>query len=503
VNLETAASFQFPKAPKKTVEGRIGVVDIGSNTVRLVVYDVPQRLPFPMFNEKVNCRLASGLQETGRLNPVGVKNTLKALGRFVKLSDAMGVERLELLATAAVRDASDGSLFVDRIEDAFGIPVKVLSGLEESQLAALGVLNGMPLADGLLGDLGGGSLDLVALNEGSFGKHATMPLGHLRLSEAAGYNLEKAQDIIDKYFAGLPLLADLEGRTLYAVGGSWRKIAKIVMEYTHYPLGVVDSYTLNQKTALTYARRVAGMSRRRKTVERLGGSRADTLPFSALVLGRLLEIGRPKQVVFSGFGMREGQMIRCLPPALRHQDPLIMGCITMAERTARFSIGGEELVAWMAPLFDQETPEAFRLRLAACILSDIGWSQHPDYRAEHVFNLILRLPFAGLTHRDRAFLALTLFVRHGGDLKNRAVESIRKLLNQADLKRVRMIGLALRLAHTVSGSAPGMVRQTELKKGKEKLALKVPKKNGLFLGAAVERRLKRLGRVLGLKGTVS
>ncbi|MEQ8193446.1 MAG: exopolyphosphatase, partial [Rhodospirillales bacterium] len=455
------------------------------------------------FNEKVNCRLASGLQETGKLNPTGVKNTLKALGRFVKLGDAMGVERLELLATAAVRDASDGSIFVDRIEDAFGIPVKVLTGSEESQLAALGVLNGMPSADGLLGDLGGGSLDLVALNQGSFGKHATMPLGHLRLSEAAEQDIETAQDIIDEYFADLPLLSNLKGRTLYAVGGSWRKIAKIVMNYTRYPLGVVDSYTLNRKTALTYARRVAGLSRRRKTIERIGGSRADTLPFAALVLARLLEIGCPAQVVFSGFGMREGQMIRCLPPALRHQDPLIMGCITMAERTARFSIGGEELVAWMAPMFDQETPEAFRLRLAACILSDIGWTQHPDYRAEHVFNLILRLPFAGLTHNDRAFLSLTLFVRHGGDLKDKTVESIRKLLHQSDLRRVRIIGLALRLAHTISGSAPGMVRQTELKKGKEKLTLKVPKKNGLFLSAAVERRHKRLARAMGLRGAVS
>jgi len=489
-------------ASENIVEGRLGVVDIGSNTVRLVIYDIPKRLPFPMYNEKVKCRLASGMLETGRLNPEGVEKAMSALSRFKKLGVAMGVENFELLATSAVRDASDGSLFVDQILQSFGFTVKVLSGAEESKLSAVGVLNGLPEADGLLGDLGGGSLDLISLNNGKFGKHATFPFGHIRLFEASGQDIEKARVLITKEFSKTPLIETLKGRTLYAVGGSWRKIAEIIFNATEYPLNVIDGFTMTAETIMPHVRRIAGLEGNWRALDHFGGSRADTLPIAAIVMERLLQVGAPKNIAFSRFGMRDGQMVKSLPDEMRRQDPFIMGCIAMTERNTRFSIGGKELVAWMSPLFEGETTDDFRLRLATCILSDIGWDQHPDYRREYVFNIILRLPFAGLTHEDRAFMALTLFVRCGGELKDPMVVPIRKLLRLEDLKKVQMIGLALRLAHTISGSAPSIIELTELKKKDGKLVLKFPESDDNFISEAVNRRLKRLARVLALKPAV-
>jgi exopolyphosphatase/guanosine-5'-triphosphate,3'-diphosphate pyrophosphatase len=492
-------------APKRGTDGvrsgdRVGVVDIGSNTVRLVVYDAPTRLPIPIFNEKAQCALGSGMAKTGKLNPKGVAEALRSLARFVQLARAMDVTRLEMVATAAVRDASDGAEFVDLVERTCGTPVHVLSGAEEARLAAVGLLNSAPDADGVLGDLGGGSLDLVSLEKGKIGTFATLPLGHLRLFEASGGDRAKARKILSDALAQVPWLADTGGRTLYAVGGSWRALARIFIEQTHHPLHVVDNFEIGFFDALRLADLIAGLSR--NTVEGLSGiahRRIDTLPSAAMALSALIEVARPAQVAFSAFGMREGQMLEMLPPELRGQDPLISACESQAERTGRFAIHGEEILDWMSPLFPDETAAQRRLRLATCLLSDIGWSEHPDYRALHSYHRVLRIPYPELTHPDRAEMALGVLVRYNGDPDDRMVAPHRNLLDEQRLSRARVIGLALRLAHTLSGGAPGLLPQTRLKFKNGRLILDVPEDRAVFVSEAVERRFKNLSRSMDLK----
>ncbi len=479
--------------------GKVAIVDIGSNTVRLVVYDAPQRLPIPVFNEKAQCELGLHLASTGLLNPDGVAMAYQCLARFIRLSDAMGVDRLELVATSAVRDARDGPDFAAEIKRRYGYDVQVLSGPDEARLAAMGLLCGVPEADGLAGDLGGGSFDLVALNKGGFGQQATLPIGHLRLAEIAeDGNVDK---VIRRELKTLPWIKAAKGRTLYALGGSCRALARVMIEQTNHPLHVVDNFTIRADEAASLCRVIGGVGG--GSFGKLRGvprSRMKTLPFAAKLFSSMLKIVEPKFLVFSGFGMREGQLLKMLPEAFSEQDPLISSCKSMADRTGRFHFRGTDLLEWMAPLFDGESPNEKRLRWAACLLSDIGWSEHPDYRAEHAFHRVLRVPFAGLTHGERVLLADAIYVRYNGEPESSLVEPLRGLLDAGQLSWVRVVGLALRLAHTIAGSAPGILSRSELRITGGRLVLKLPEDRDVYVSEAVERRLKTLAASLGLKG---
>lgn len=481
--------------------GRVAVIDIGSNTVRMVVYDAPTRLPFPMFNEKVQCSLGRGLASTGKLNPDGVEMALHSIGRFISLGRQMGVERVDLVATAAVREAMDGPDFVQEVTRLHGVQIDVISGAEEARLAAMGLLSGVPDADGFVGDLGGGSLDLVALNQGEFGDYATLPLGHLRLAEDSGWHPRKTPQIIASHLDDIGWLDKMQGRTLYAVGGAWRTIARVFIDQTDYPLHVLDGYSVARADALQLLRVISNLSPSSlKQVPGIPKRRIETMPYAALSLAALIETARPKELVFSGFGMREGQLIKTLPDDMKRQDPLISGCAALAERTGRFSIGGGEILDWLGPVLDKKNRDERRLWLAASLLSDIGWGEHPDYRADHAFRRALRLPFAGMSHRDRVYLAVAVFVRYNGDLKAKVIRPVRSLLSSEEEARAETLGLALRLAHTLSGSAPGLLIRTRLRPARKYLHLEIlDQDEDLFVSEAVLRRFKTLARNLGFK----
>ncbi len=488
---------------RHTDAGRIAIIDIGSNTVRMVVYDAPMGPPVPLFNDKVQCELGRGLTASGRLNQDGIGLALESIGWYTRLAAAMGVERLELVATAAVREAADGGDFTALIEERTGHPVKVLSADEEARAAAMGVLCGFPRADGILGDLGGGSLELMELNQGGFGRCCTLPLGHLRLAEDAKGSSAEASSIAARQLGALPWIEGMEGRTFFAVGGSMRAIARIFMEQTGYCLHVIDNYEIRTPDALRLARRIAnaGPGALRRFFE-ITPKQARTLPFAAAVLGALLEHGQPGRLVFSGFGLREGRLLDNLPGDIRKRDPLISGCTSLAERTGRFAAGGDELMEWTAPLFPDEAADQKRLRHAACLLCDLGWTEHPDYRAEHAFYRVLRLPFAGLCHPERVFLAVTIFIRYGGDADSIIVAPVRGLLDDPGYRRARQLGLAFRLANTLSGGAPGLLNKTRPAVTKDALKLKFSGKEEPFLSETAERRLATLAGSLGLSAEI-
>ncbi len=480
----------------------VGIIDIGSNSIRLCVYDHASRVPVPLFNEKAVCALGQGLGASGRLNPEGVAQALAAVGRYVALSRAMEVERLDILATAAVRDAADGDVFVDAIERSFNVQVKVLSGGEEAKAAAMGVLCGTPDADGIVADLGGGSLELVTVQNGAFGEHVTMPLGVLRLSEASGDDKGKAADIVDKHLKAVPWLKEGRGRSLYAVGGAWRAIARICIAQTHHPLTVLDNFALDAREGLRIIELVSAQSR--KSLEKVPGvskKRVANLPMAALTLEKVVRACQPERLVFSIYGMREGQFFRSLPDARRAEDPLLSVFRGLALMGSRFPEHGDELMAWMRPLFPGESPHDARLRHAACLVSDIFWNEHPDYRAEQAFLRVLRLPFMGVSHRDRAAIAYTIFQRYQGDDDNQHARMAVQLLDEADVQRCRITGLALRLAHTLSGGAPNLLRETRLFTEQGDLILEVPAGNPAF---AIEndRTFDRLARALGCSNLV-
>jgi exopolyphosphatase / guanosine-5'-triphosphate,3'-diphosphate pyrophosphatase len=305
----------------------VAVVDIGSNSVRLVVYDGLRRSPSPIFNEKILCGLGRGVATRGKLPDEGITRALAALKRFRALARQIGAKHVYAVATAAAREATNGAQFIARAEKALGCGINVLTGKEEARYAALGVIAGIPSADGIAGDLGGGSLELIDIKDGKLRQGITLPLGPLRLMDLSGGSIDKAREIIDEAFAKAGILKLLEGRTFYAVGGTWRNLAKLHMAQSHYPLHVLHCYRLTRQQALSLSGLVAHLSpASMKEIREVSKSRSDTMPFGALVLERLLTHAKPDAVEISVYGVREGLLypschrasapaMRCSPPA--------------------------------------------------------------------------------------------------------------------------------------------------------------------------------------------
>jgi len=476
----------------------LAIIDIGSNSVRLVVYDGLVRTPQVLFNEKAVCALAQGLEGSGRLNPSGVPTALAAAGRFIRLARHMRVGTLDILATAAVREADDGIPFVAEIEKRFRAKVTILSGEEEARLAASGVLCSNPEADGLVADLGGGSLELVTLDRGKIaGPAVTLPLGVLRLSEASDDDPRRAESLIDRNFAELGWLAKRQGRPLYAVGGAWRAVARLLIEQIGHPLHVLDNFTLGRSDAVALLGLIARQSR--KSLDKIPGlsrKRLQHLPLSALLLKKVLEQARSEELVFSVYGMREGQFFRRLPPGLRAQDPLLAACEHMARTQGRFPPHGDELVGWMAPLFRGETASQRRLRHAACLLGDLFWNEHPDYRAEQAFLRVIRLPVMGLEHHHRIALALAVHARYETE-KDPPERQMLALLDEEEQRRASLIGMLLRLGHTISGGVPGILSATRLHRHGDALLFTLPADDPVFAPDLGDRRYDRVARLAG------
>jgi exopolyphosphatase / guanosine-5'-triphosphate,3'-diphosphate pyrophosphatase len=478
----------------------VAVVDIGSNSVRLVVYDGLRRSPTPIFNEKILCGLGKGVAITGKLNEAAIARALQALRRFKALAKQIGVKDVFALATAAAREASNGKEFISLAQKALGHNVRVLTGKEEAKYAALGVLSGTPEADGIAGDLGGGSLELIDIRDGQLHDGITLPIGPLRLIDLSGGNMGRARTIVDEYLSKAPVLKLLNNRTFYAVGGTWRNLARIHMAQTHYPLHVLHHYSMNHQQAEGIAELVSGLtSSSLKDVKDMSKSRVDTMPYGAMVLDRLLAHGKARDVVISVYGVREGLLFSKLPRKKMESDALLSSCWDYARRYARSPAHELELCDWTDQIFGdtalKENDEEKRLRYAACLLADIGWRAHPDYRADRSLGMISQAAFVGIDHPGRVFLALTVFYRYEGeDLK----DDLTRLLDERHIERAHLLSSMFRLAYIVSAAMPGLLPKIGLKLGADKtLILTLPPKLKDLLGERVEKRLAGLAAELG------
>ena len=480
---------------------RCAVVDLGSNSVRLVVYEGQNRNPAVIFNEKAVLRLGRGLLSSGLLNEDGMAQALTVMCRYHAVARAMGADPFEVLATAAVRDAKNGPEFVANLRARMpGVPMRVLSGLEEAELAAMGVLCGIPTADGILADIGGGSLEVVRLDAGQRGRSKTLGLGIIRLSERSGGDLVRARAIAENDLSTVTWLAEGMGRDLYLVGGGWRALARIHMAQTGYPLNMVHHYTIGRDEARDLAGVIAAAGRR--ALERLpdvSRRRIEDLPYAAVVLRRLLRATGARRVVFSANGLREGWFMQRMSAELRGQDPLMAAGQEYAHRLGRDPALPPALIAWTDPLFRQDNPATRRLREAACWMSDIGSSDHPEFRAEQSFLRVLRQPGIGLDHHARAFLALTIAMRYEVDPHADFLRPARLLLDMASTQRAEILGIALRLAYTLSAGTPDLLSGTQLIPRGSQLILRLEETSGVFAGESVVRRLDRLAQHLGLE----
>jgi exopolyphosphatase/guanosine-5'-triphosphate,3'-diphosphate pyrophosphatase len=441
------------------------VIDVGSNSVRLVIYRLEGRAIWTVFNEKVLAGLGRGMASTGRLAPEGAEAALNALKRFKAVLDASRPSQTFVAATAAIREASDGDAFVHRTKRETGLTIRVLSGAEEARYAALGVLAGTPDADGVVGDLGGSSLELTKVSGGQPGTGITLPLGAFSIRGADGFDADRVRAQTARVLADVS--PDFAADTLYAVGGSFRNLALLQMQIAGYPLQIVHQYELPAQEALDAARFIARQSRGSlEGVEGISKRRFDTLPHAAIVLEGLIERLGFKRVSVSAYGLREGLLFESMSREVRALDPLIEGCAALGARQGAAEDFARELEAWLRPAFSTLEPvfgtrDAVLIN-AACRLADHGARLHPDHRADLVFEEVLRAPVAGLNHPERAFLALTLFARYTGSPNTPGGRTLGRVLGPDGHRRARALGAALRLGCDISGRSGELLKHARL-----------------------------------------
>jgi exopolyphosphatase/guanosine-5'-triphosphate,3'-diphosphate pyrophosphatase len=419
--------------------------------------------------------------------------TLEALARFRLLGREIGLKRLHVVATAAVRDAANGPDFLKRIA-ALGLKPRLLPGGEEAELSGLGVISAIPNAHGVVVDLGGGSLELIGVARGNAGEGISLPLGVLRLGDQP-----KASDLVDQIRAGVKrsLLADAaRDRSLYLVGGSFRALAQLDLKDAKHPLPIVHQHSF---TAQRIAE-IRAMLRDRpleeiKALSGVSSARVPTLPAAAAVLDALVRLLGPKRVLASAFGLREGILYRDLDEAIRSQDPLLAGALEVGERLGRFGDHGAALDSWIAPLFPDDSPNASRLRLATCLLADIAWNAHPDYRAERAVDTALHGNWVGIDASGRALLGRALCSAFGGD--GGFNKSLTALLKPEDNERAMVWGKAIRLAQRFSGGTETLLRKSSIALTPKQVVLTLQKRHGVLFADAVARRLRVLAVSLG------
>lgn len=486
--------------------GKFAVIDIGSNSVRLVVYENDGRAPYVLFNEKVLCGLGRGVSETGNMQSDTMADALSTLRRFAILLKKMSVRKYRVVATSAVRDALNGPDFVEKVRRECRLKVEVIAGEEEGRLSGYGVLCAMPHAQGIVGDLGGGSLELVHIDDGRVFEKCTMPIGPLRFQNTEGELINNPKETIKKNIMDVDWLTKKQHDTLYLVGGSWRALAKIHMLENDYPLTNLHNYSLPFQEVMTLTEMVSKMNQEdlAKYSDYISGRRLKVLALSALVLKRLLKTLQPNNIIVSGYGLREGLVFDALPTKIKKKDPLIEVCHEIAETTGRFSEHGLRLLNWIDPLFDGESSEDRRLRLAACMLSDVGWRGHPDYRAEMVMSDIMYGRLVGVDHRGAGLIALALYVCYGGSIGDRNTAMAEALVKPEDISYANRIGLSLRMAQRVSaGTAKGLKAISLHKPDEQNLVLQLNRDKADLVNEVVMRRFVSLSKEMGLEAQLT
>ena len=478
----------------------IATIDIGSNSVRLVVYDVLSRSPTPLFNEKVMCGLGRKLTITGKLSDEAMSRALKALRRFRVLCQTLKVDHIYALATAAARDASNGEEFIAKAEEACGTHIEVISGTREALLSGYGIVAGFHKPHGVMGDMGGGSLELAYVKDDHVGTGISLPLGSLALQDASGGSLKKAEKMARDFLEHVPFLDMLEGRTFYAIGGTWRSLLRLYMTQNNYPLKVMHGYALPAREIASFLEHVQSKPLNEiAQINTISESRRETIAYGACLLSEIIRRGNPKEVVISASGVREGRLYELLPPSERLKDPLFTAAHEVNALRSRSPQHGLELIEWTDKLWAavglDETLSEKRLRHVACLLADVSWRAHPEYRGEQSLNMIAHGAFIGVDHPGRAHMALAVYFRQAGLSQNDVNASLKSLISTRSFERARLLGAAMRVAYIISASMPNVLPHTPVTSNGKDLVLDLPEQLADLGSERLVNRFKQFAKL--------
>ncbi len=475
---------------------RVGVVDVGSNSVRMVVFDGAARSPAYFYNEKVMCELGAGLSETGHLNPHGRERAMAALRRFQRIAEDLGLPGLHVVATAAVREAKDGPEFCQDVKAKTGLHVAVIDGQEEARLSAQGVMLGWPGAFGLICDIGGSSMELAEIGGGNVGRRMTSALGPLKLRDIkGGRRARKAH--IKSTMEELHSQMGQQRDRLFLVGGSWRAFARLDMLRRGYPLNVLHEYRMTTKQVRETIKFIdANDHDKLRSQAGVSSSRMALIPYAMDVLARLIRTFKPKDIAISSYGIREGLLYEQMSQEQRDRDPLIEASRFSEAKDSRLPGMGRTLFDFVMPLFKSAPATQVRLIKAACLLHDVSWRAHPDYRAEVCFDYVTRANLGGLKHSERVFIGLALQHRYRNKREGNRFAPLYELLDEKDQKQAEILGKAMRFGAMLCMDSDAHVGKLRFFPKKRELDLVLPKSVQPLFNEVAESRLNSLANAL-------
>ncbi len=477
------------------------IIDIGSNTVRLVIYGGSMRAPTVLLNEKVTAKLGRDIAETGRLADEAIELAMRGLERFALLLADHDITDIETVATAAVRDAKNGGEFIARLEE-LGFQPQVISGEVEACLSASGVAGAFPGATGTVADLGGGSLELVDIADGQPGEATSLPLGTLRLPEYRDKSASAMRKTLENKIAkgADKATANAKGKPLYLVGGTWRCMAVYAMQERDHPLTDPHGFSLTYDEAVDLAKTLAKEDiDTLKSRERISSMRAEKLPDAAVLLQALLSRLSPCGLVFSSWGLREGLLYDRLPDQDKVQDPLLAGIAVFAAQRGAPAILATRVAAWTVEAAPAREHGDERLRLAATMLSLASMQIEPNIRLPQAIDWALHKRWIAVGAKERAMIAAAIAAN--GNMLD-VSDAIIELAGKDAVDEAICWGLAVRLARRLGARSQRSLQSSRLRVENGTLVLRITEKRASLVGIPTEKDLKLLAGRLGLDWTV-
>lgn len=471
------------------------IIDIGSNSVRLVVYNGPPRAPVVILNEKVNARLGKDLGKTGAISDKAMRTALSALARFAELLRLLEVDHVQCVATAAARDASNGPEFLEAVRR-IGLSPRLLSGNEEARTSATGVIAAFPGAKGIAADLGGGSLELVEIDGEVCPRGITLPFGTLRLPDLRAAGPEAFAATVGE---GLARQQWDTGRELplYIVGGSWRALALQAMHAVRWPLDDPHAFEISAQDALQLCRTFE-RGKLEKADPRISNARMATLPDAAALLAQLVTQLSPSKLVFSSWGLREGLLYQQVPQAVKAEDPMLASVAGFAQASFVEPGTAAAVTAWTSNVC-QDAPGEGNLRQAATLLALAAMRTEPNLRTEEAMTWALRKRWIGVDKRGRGMMAMTVLANSGLTV---IPDQFGKLADKKDLDRAIAWGLAIRLCRRLTGGTVPALAHSSLTVDGGRVVLSLNETVQALYSAGIGKDLKALSEWLGLEWTV-
>ncbi|WP_394729101.1 Ppx/GppA family phosphatase [Altererythrobacter sp. GH1-8] len=473
------------------------IIDIGSNTVRMVVYGGSMRAPQVLLNEKVAARLGREMAQTGRIPQDSFDLALRGLRRFRLLLEELEIEDIETVATAASREAENGAEFIAAVREV-GFDPRVISGEEEARLSAQGVIGAFPGAEGVMADLGGGSLELIHIAQGKTSRPTSLPLGTLRL---AGYgdNPDSLRKALGKQLKqggwGDPIEAPL-----YLVGGTWRAMAVYAMEKVGHPLSDPHGLWLDPKRARVLAEDLAQASPETlQQIERISTMRSATMPDAAILLQVMLKKLRPERLIFSSWGLREGLLFDRLAPGARSQDPLLAGLSLFAAQRGAPPRLATRVAGWTVDAVPAGKHGSERLRLAATMLALASMQIEPNLRLHQAVDWALHKRWIGIEAHERAMMAAAVCAnRNHLELP----PEVKALASEEALHEAIGWGLSVRLARRIGARSRRSFQVSRLCREGKELVLELRESHKDLLGIPTEKDMTLLSDHLGMNHSV-